>query len=329
MTFWQQSSVLGQNVREEEVLKEIFDTAQKAVVKIEAVDPHGRLEGTGFFINPSGLILTSYSVGGDTGALRVTIADHSFRMPAKRLIADSRSGLALLQIEAETPFLSLSEDALPLLDEPVVAVGYPLGGDISSQTGTIAGSNVRSTEKQFATSHLRARVPALPGLSGSPLLDQRGRVVGVVISRLEDGAGCYALPARALRKVHDDYRLYGEVRHGWVGVELSAQSPAPDATPQPIIQKLVESGAAERAGLQQGDVLLQIGEFPILAPTDIVDASFFLRAGEDVLIRVKREGQVHEMNVEVGFHPGVPRPALVSPPPMFPGHTSFELEQAQ
>src|SRR3954452_10195553 len=85
-------------------VKEIFEKSGKAVVKIRGTDEHGELSGTGFFIDPAGTILTAFSVGGDTENLTVEFEGKIY--PAKILMADVRSGIAILKADLTTPALS-------------------------------------------------------------------------------------------------------------------------------------------------------------------------------------------------------------------------------
>ena len=85
----------------------VFEKCHGAIVRIEAVDAHGHLSGTGFFIDPNGTLYTCYSVGGESQDIRVQFKGAYY--PATRLVADSRSGVALLKIGAETPFLASAQ----------------------------------------------------------------------------------------------------------------------------------------------------------------------------------------------------------------------------
>src|SRR6478672_12872322 len=79
-------------------VKRIFDSAKTAVVRIQAEDEHGRLAGTGFFIDPAGTIMTAYAVGGESRDIIVEFGPN--RYPAERLVADPRSGIAILRLTA-------------------------------------------------------------------------------------------------------------------------------------------------------------------------------------------------------------------------------------
>src|SRR4030081_857902 len=82
-------------------VKRVFDQAKSAVVRIQAEDEHGRLAGTGFFIDPTGTIHPAFEVGGKSGDLFAKFGPS--RYPARRLVADPRSGIAILKVSVDTP----------------------------------------------------------------------------------------------------------------------------------------------------------------------------------------------------------------------------------
>ena len=92
-----------------------------AVVRIEATDVRGRLSGTGFFIDPNGTLYTSYSVGGESQD--ITVHFRGALHPATRLISDLRSGIAVLKIDAETPFLTFGKASELAKASPVMKIG--------------------------------------------------------------------------------------------------------------------------------------------------------------------------------------------------------------
>ena len=102
----------------------VFEQCRRAVVKIEGYDAHGSLSGTGFFIDATGTLYTSYTIGGETQGL--VVEHEGVKYPAPRLIADPRGGVAILKIDAETPFLLPGKARELALASPVVAIGYPM-----------------------------------------------------------------------------------------------------------------------------------------------------------------------------------------------------------
>ena len=99
------------------------------MVKIHAIDPHGELCGTGFFVDPTGTLYTAYSVGGE--ADNFTVEFKGKKMPARQLVADLRSGLAILKVDSTTPTLPIGKSDEMEVATPVVSIGFPLdlGGD--------------------------------------------------------------------------------------------------------------------------------------------------------------------------------------------------------
>src|SRR5256885_15035876 len=86
-------------------VKDVFERCAKAVVKIEATDQHGQLSGTGFFIDPTGTLYTAYSVGGE--ADNITVEFKGKKYPARQLMADVRSGIAMLKVDLASPALPI------------------------------------------------------------------------------------------------------------------------------------------------------------------------------------------------------------------------------
>src|SRR6266498_5128796 len=105
-------------------VREIFARAAKAVVKIHGVDQHSEICGTGFFVDPTGTIYTAYTVGGEAGNFTIEFGGKKY--PARQLLADIRSGTAMLKIDAATPALPIGKSEELGVAAPVVAIGYPL-----------------------------------------------------------------------------------------------------------------------------------------------------------------------------------------------------------
>ncbi len=284
----------------------MFEHARAAIVRVEGADRLSRLSGTGFFVDGAGTLYTSYSVGGESRDLRVRYGGRT--LPARRLFADARSGIALLKVEAQTPCLPMAENGLVEVATPVVAIGYALDFDIAPSFGLVAGRDLRAVDRFFHTTHLRANLPVQRGQGGAPLLGMDGRVIGIVVSSLKDGAGCFALPIHAAERVRREYVRTGTIQSAWVGVEIDSDHPADPSAPARI-RHLPPEGPGASAGLQVGDIVLEVGAVAIRKPIDILDASFFLSAGEPTPIRVLRDGR--EMCFEVK---PIPHPTPSDPP---------------
>src|SRR5437773_2635133 len=206
-----------------EHVKEIFERAAKAVVKIHGVDEHSEICGTGFFIDPTGTLYTAYTVGGEAGNFSVEFGGKKY--PARQLVADVRSGTAMLKVEETTPALPIGKSEQLEVATPVVAIGFPLDLQETPNFGMIAGFDRKYLGRYFSTIHLRVNVPTQRGEAGAPLLNVRGEVVGIIVSSLDNNSSCYAVPIEAAEKIRNDFVRFGEPRHGWVGVNQLTEAP--------------------------------------------------------------------------------------------------------
>src|SRR5207237_4261740 len=129
---------------------------------------------------------TSYSVGGDAENFTVQFGDKKYH--ARQLLADLRSGIALLKVDAATPFLPIGKSADLALATPVVAIGYPLDLAESPSFGMIAGFDRKCFGGYFPTKHLRVNLPPQRGEGGAPFLNLNGEVVGILLYTFEDNS---------------------------------------------------------------------------------------------------------------------------------------------
>jgi serine protease Do len=293
-------------------VKEVFARSAKAVVKIRGVDQHGKLSGTGFFIDPAGTLYTAFSVGAD--ADNFTVELDGKELPARQVLADRRSGLAMLKVDdITTPSLPIGRSDELEVATPVLTVGFPLDLPQTPSFGMIAGFDRKYLGRYFSTTHLRVNLPTQRGEAGAPLLNFKGEVVGVLVSSIDNGSACYALPINAAEKIHSDFVRFGEARHGWVGINV-AEAPAPIEGSRAEFTDIIPGTPAAECGAQRGDVLLQVGKTPVHEPEDVLDASFFITAGEKVPITVLRGNEKLTLEVEAGFHPAAQRlPVIASP----------------
>src|ERR1043166_3761092 len=292
-------------------VKEIFEKSGKAVVKIRGFDEHGELSGTGFIIDPAGTIYTAYSVGGDTDNLTVEFDGKTY--PARLMMADQRSGIALIKADIATPALPIGKSETMEVATPVMAIGYPLDLPSTPSFGMVAGFDRKFLDRYFSTTHVRVNLPTQRGEAGAPLLNFKGEVVGILVSSLENNSSCYALPIAAADKIRSDYVRFGEARHGWVGINV-AEAKTPVEGSRAEMTKIIQGTPAADSGIKPGDVLLQVGRKPVHEPEDVLDASFFITAGDTVPITVMRGNEKLSFNVQADFHPASQRPPLIASP---------------
>lgn len=315
----QSAATISQQVRE------LFERAAKAVVKIHGSDEHSEICGTGFFVDPTGTLYTAYTVGGEAGNFSVEFGGK--RYPARQLVADIRSGTAILKVDETTPALPIGKSEELELATPVTSIGYPLDLPKTPNYGMIAGFDRKCLGRYFSTIHLRVNAPTQRGEAGSPLLNMKGEVVGIVVSGIENNSACYAVPIEAAEKIRSDFVRFGEARHGWIGVNNVSPASQQVEGSRAMVTQIGEDGPAANAGLKEGDVLLQVGKKKISDPEDVFDASFYITAGDNVPITVMRGNQKMTFHVQAALHPASKAGVLLASPGTIPGVLPMSLDE--
>jgi serine protease Do len=259
----------------------------------------------GFFIDGQGTVLTSSTIIGDNTSVRVIF--NGVELDAKILGNDPRSGLAMLRVaEADTPFLTLGHSTDLKTGYAVITIGYPLNLPVSPSQGLVSGFDVRYLNRFFSTTHIHANVPISPGQVGSPLLNTRGEVIGLVVPSPDDGRSIYALPAEAIDKIMTDFEQYGRAKHGWVGVNVvEAPDSERDGRTVRVVQ-VVPNTPASQSGILPGDTVMRIDSREIYRPADVLDASFFSHVGGTMTVVVRRDEKLLNYAFAVIERPSAP-----------------------
>jgi serine protease Do len=155
----------------------------------------------------------------------------------------------------------------------------------------------------------------------------KGEVVGIVVSSLENNSACYAVPIEAAEKIRGDFVRFGEARHGWVGINVSETSEPVEGSRVEMTQIMDDTPAAH-SGIKPGDVLLQVGRKKVTQPEDVLDASFFITAGDIVPITVMRGDQKLTFNVRATLHPASKNVPMLPDGTQLPAAAALRPNQA-
>jgi serine protease Do len=217
--------------------------------------------GSGVIVSPDGYVLTNNHVVERGTRLRVALLDGR-ELEAKVVGADPSSDLAVLKLETKErlPFVPTGRADDLLIGETVIAIGNPFGLANTVTTGVLSAVNrsFRSGDRTLFD-FLQTDASINPGNSGGPLLDIEGRLIGVNTAILGDrsaGIG-FAIPIDRARRIAEDLIAHGEVREGYLGVQVEdLPAPASDRVGARggVGVLAVDPGSpAERSGVRKGD----------------------------------------------------------------------------
>jgi S1-C subfamily serine protease len=246
--------------------------------------------GSGFFYDAEGHIVTNYHVVENAEELSVTLADGRV-YPATTVGEDPTNDLAVIRIEADDlprP-ISLGDSDGLRVGQFVVAIGNPFGqlGTLTMGVISALGRIIESPDGRFIGEAIQTDAAINPGNSGGPLLDLRGRLIGVnsqIISPDQASVGIgFAVPANTVRRVVPELIAHGRYPHPWLGVDyLPLQPEWAEAFRQTgadvaadeglLVLRVVAGGPADRAGLRGGDQIVRLGNVRIPLGGDIITA---------------------------------------------------------
>ncbi|MCQ8242337.1 DegQ family serine endoprotease [Rhizosaccharibacter radicis] len=224
--------------------------------------------GSGFIIDPSGLVVTNNHVIKGADTITVTLQDNTV-LKAKLVGHDDKTDLALLKVEAGHPLAAVSfgdSDRMRVGDW-VVAIGNPFGLS-GTVTAGIVSSRGRSLDSGPYDDFIQTDAPINRGNSGGPLFDMDGHVIGINTAIYSPSGGSigigFAIPSNEAKPVLDQLRQFGKARRGWIGVRIQDVTPdiADSLGLKPpkgaLVAGLEPDGPAAKAGLKTGDVIRKV-----------------------------------------------------------------------
>ncbi len=296
--------------------------------------------GSGFFISPDGYIITNNHVV--ENALKVTITtldDREYR--AKVIGTDPKTDLALLKVNAkELPYVSLGDSNHVDVGEWVLAIGNPLGQDLTVTAGIISAKGRQLGLARYED-FLQTDAAINRGNSGGPLINMNGKVIGINSAILAPTGGNvgigFAIPANMAKRVIDDLKSRGRVVRGYLGISIQtlSESNAKDVDyPMGgvIVATVEEDSPADKAGLKRYDLIIKLNGKRVktgdalstrvaeLSPGDKLEMEFYRKgkkktataivaeAPESMTIRTPTEGQSIDLGmILINNGPGVAR----------------------
>ena len=270
--------------------------------------------GSGFVIDPSGLVVTNNHVIEGADEIIINFTDGSKLKVTKILGHDPKTDLALLQVEPKKPLkaVTFGDSSKMRVGDWVMAIGNPFGLGGSVTVGIISATK-RDINAGPYDDFLQTDAAINRGNSGGPLFNMDGQVIGVNTAIISPSGGSigigFAVPSNSAVQVVDQLKQYGETRRGWLGVHVQnvTQEIADSlGMPQPsgaLVANVSPNSPASAAGLQPSDVILKFDGQPIENMRSLPRAVASTAIGKSVPVELLRKGQTVDVNVTVGRLP--------------------------
>lgn len=293
------------------------DQAKKIKILSAMADDHHMVEiggGSGCIVDPNGLVLTNKHVVDDEGAEYTVILNDERRFKANILTRDPINDIAILKIDAKNlPFLKLGDTRGMELGQGVIAIGNALGmfkntvslGIISGLSRSITAQMDPNAPQQEMRGLIQTDAAINPGNSGGPLVDSKGRVIGVNVAIISGAQSIgFAIPVNTAKRDIDDLKRYGRVRRPLLGLRyimidetLQKKMNLPVAYGALVVREsendaaVIPGSPAARAGIREKDIIIAMNGRQLDADHPIQDFLENLDVGDIVTFTILRNGK--------------------------------------
>ncbi len=267
-------------------------------------------EGSGFFIDAAGHIVTNNHVVEGADKIKVRLADGK-EIAAKLVGADPLTDLAVLKVEPQKgqAYVQFADGVNLRVGDWVIAVGNPfgLGGTVTS--GIVSAIGGQNREGQFLD-FIQIDAPINRGNSGGPTFDLKGRVVGVNTAIYSPTGGSvgigFAIPSKVAKETVAQLIANGSVTRGWLGVSIQpvtteiAAALGRKGTAGALVSEVLDGTPASKAGFESGDLVVKLNGADIASPRDLTRSISALPPGDKAKVTVLRNGAARDLTVTLG-----------------------------
>jgi S1-C subfamily serine protease len=287
----------------------------KTTQEVKARTPRGVVPfdmsggGSGVVITPDGYILTNSHVVNNTKGLEVSLSDRR-SLSAQLIGQDADTDLAVIRIPASgLPTAELGDSEKLKVGQLVIAIGNPFGFQATVTAGVVSatGRTMRSQTGRLIENIVQTDAALNPGNSGGPLVDSRGRVVGINTAIIQYAQGiCFAIPVNTARWVAGLLIKDGRIRRAYLGI-MGQNSPINkfeqrrheiNSESGVEVHQVIKESPAERAGIRMGDLIVSINENTLQNVDDIHRYLAKVEVGTTLRITVLREGKKLELRAQ-------------------------------
>jgi serine protease Do len=272
--------------------------------------PKQQAVGTGFIIDPSGIIVTNNHVAGSAEKITVTLADGR-KFPAKLLGADAKTDLAVLQVKTDKPlpYVEFEDGSKVRVGQSVMAVGNPfgLGGTVTTGIVSARGRDIQSGPFD---DYIQTDAAINRGNSGGPLFDMDGKVIGINTAIFSPTGGSiglgFAIPSSLAQPVVAQLKEHGRVERGLLGVQIQpvtdeiASSLSLGSASGALVAQVEPDSSALKAGIQSGDVIKSVDGKTVDTVRDLTRTIGAAEPGSTVKISLMRDGKDMTVQAKLG-----------------------------
>jgi len=290
----------------------------------EKIDAHGMVQvggGSGFIVDPTGIILTNKHVIAEPHARYVVVTNNDDRYDAEVLARDPLNDVAILKIApaGKLPTVPLGDSSALVLGQTVLAIGNALGifkntvsmGIVSGLSRSVSAQADPDSPPQELRGLIQTDAAINPGNSGGPLVDIFGRAVGINAAVVFGAQNInFAIPVKAALRDLEDLRTYGRIRRPLLGLRYLTLTPdmkekfrlpvdygAFVTKEHPVDEAIIPGSPAALAGLRERDIILEWNGAPITAKRSIQDYLDDAEVGERVIMKLMRGEKVIELDI--------------------------------
>jgi serine protease Do len=310
----------------EEFFREFFDRNVPRGQRPEMPQPRRATSlGSGFIIDPAGLVVTNNHVIADADEIHIKLHDDT-DLKAEIVGKDPKTDLALLRVKSDKPlpFVSFGDSDGIRVGDWVLAIGNPfgLGGTV---TAGILSAHHRDINAGPYDDFLQTDASINKGNSGGPMFNIKGEVIGINTAIYSPTGGSigigFAIPSSLAKPVLDQLKAYGKPRRGWLGVRIQgvtdeiAESLGLDKPKGALVASVSEKGPAQVAGIQPGDVILTFDGKDVTDMRRLPRLVAETPIEKSVKVTVWRKRKEHPFDVKVGELEESEQQAALTPGP--------------
>ncbi|HET7713471.1 MAG TPA: trypsin-like peptidase domain-containing protein [Patescibacteria group bacterium] len=307
-----------QVTREDSAIISVVDSSSPSVVSIvgKGIDPFSgnfddQSAGTGFIVDPSGVVVTNAHVVSDIGSIFTVVTKDKKTFTAKNISSDPINDIAFLRIEGSSlPALTLGDSSALKVGQSVVAIGNALGKfDNTVSTGVVSGLGRRlnlSASESFE-GLIQTDAAINPGNSGGPLLNLVGEAIGVNFAKAGAENIGFAIPSDTVKTILSNYLANGRIIRPFLGVGsriITKDSATLNNLPEGALIISVSAGsAAEKAGLRRNDIIIELSGQKISEEFSLAKAISSKKVGDQVVLKIWRGGEVTTVSATLAAAP--------------------------